>query len=67
MDGTSIYHYNPETNRQSNEKTEKEENPPRRPKRQQSTGNFMISVFWNTRGMIFIGNLEKQKNINREY
>ena len=67
IDETWIYHYTPESNRQSAEWTSKGENSSKRPKTQISTGKVLASVFWDAHGILFIDYLEKGRTINSEY
>lgn len=67
MDETWLYHYTPESNRQSAEWTARDEPNPKRGKTQQSAGKVMASVFWDAHGIIFIDYLQKGQNINSDY
>lgn len=61
MDETWLYHFTPESNRQSAEWTAHDESNPKRGK-QQSAGKVMASVFWDAQGIIFIDYLQKGQN-----
>lgn len=67
MDETWIHHFTPESNRQSAEWKASDESRPLRPKTQQSAGKVMASVFWDSKGIIFIDYLEHGKTINSDY
>lgn len=67
MDETWLHHFTPESKRSSSEWTARGEPSPKRAKTQQSAGKVMASVFWDTRGIIFIDYLEKGKTINSDY
>jgi hypothetical protein len=60
MDETWLIHYtSDESNRQSVERTERDESNPKRGKTQRSAGKVMASDFWDARGIILIDYLEK--------
>ena len=67
MDETWIYHYTPKLREGSKQWVKLGESAPKRPKTQQSDGKFMVSVFCNTHGLIFIDFLEKGKTITGAY
>ena len=67
MDETWIDHFTRESNRQSAEWTVAGESRPKQPKTQTSAGKVLASVFWDTQGILFIDNLDKERTINSEY
>ena len=67
MDETWIYHYTPESNRQSTEWRAKGQNRPKRPKTQMSVSKVLAIVFCEAHSISFIDYLEKGKTINSEY
>ena len=67
MDETWIYHFTPESKRQSAECRAAGESRSKRPKMQQSAGKVMASVFSDAHGIIYIDYLEKGKYINSDY
>ena len=67
MDETWINHFTPESNRQSAEWTAAGESRPKRPKTHTLSGKVLVSVFWDTQGILFIDYLEKRRTINSEY
>lgn len=67
VDETWVHHYTPETKEQSKEWRKTGERPPKKAKTVLSAGKVMATVFWDTKGIIFIDYLEKGKTINGEY
>lgn len=67
VDETWIHYYTPESNKQSKQWLARGESRPKRPKTQQSAGKVLATVFWDTKGIIFIDYLQKGKTITGEY
>lgn len=66
-DESWLPYYNPETKAQSREWRRKGEGPPLKPKTVPSVGKVMITVFWDSRGIIMIDYLPKGETINAQY
>lgn len=67
MDETWIHHYTPESKRASAEWTGEGDTRPKRPKTQESAGQVMASIFWDTNGLLLIDFLPKGQKINSDY
>lgn len=67
MDESWVHHYDPETKEQSKEWRHPESPPPRKFRVQPSAGKVMLSVFWDTRGVLLIDFLDKGRTINGQY
>ncbi|XP_035223709.1 histone-lysine N-methyltransferase SETMAR-like [Stegodyphus dumicola] len=67
LDEMQIHYFTPELKQQSAEWRAASESRPNCPKMLQSAGKVMASVFWDARGIIYIGYLEKGKFINSTY
>ena len=67
MDETWLHHFIPESSQQSAEWTASDEPIPKCGKMQRLAGKAMVSIFWDTYGIIFIDCLEKGKTINSDY
>ena len=67
MDETWVHHFTSETKEQSKQWIEKGESAPKKAKTVPSADKVMASVFWDTRGIIFIDYLQKGRTINGEY
>lgn len=67
MDETWIQHYTPESAQQAKQWRKTGESPPKRPKSEKSAGKVLASVFWDSKGIIFIDYLEHGRTITDEY
>lgn len=67
VDETWVHYYTPETKEQSKQWTFRGEPAPRKAKVVPSAGKVMATVFWDSRGVIFIDYLEKGRTITGEY
>lgn len=67
VDETWIHHFTPETKSQSKQWTAKDEPAPKKAKTVSSAGKVMATVFWDSRGVIFVDYLEKGKTITGTY
>lgn len=67
VDETWIHHYAPEPKERSKQRTAKAEPAPKKAKTVSSAGKEMLTVFWDTRGIVFIDYLEKGKTITGAY
>lgn len=67
VDETWIHYSIPETKEQSKQWVFQGETAPKKAKTTLSANKVMATVFWNVRGIIHVGYLEKGKTINREY
>ena len=67
IDETWIYHFTPESNRQSAEWTAVGESCPKQPKTQTLAGKVLASIFWEAQGIFFIDYLKKERTINSKY
>lgn len=67
VDETWIHHFTPETKSQSKQWTAKNEPAPKKAKTVSSAGKVMATVFWDSRGVIFVDYLEKGKTITGPY
>ncbi|KAF7269531.1 hypothetical protein GWI33_017426 [Rhynchophorus ferrugineus] len=67
VDETWLHHFTPKSNRHSSEWTAHDESAPKREKMQQSAVKFMVSVFSDAHGIIFIGYIEIRRTINSDY
>jgi hypothetical protein len=61
VDGTWIHHYTPETKEQSKQWVPSGESAPKKAKTIPSAGKVMVTVFWDSEGIILINYLEKSK------
>lgn len=66
-DETWIYHYDPESKRQSMEWHHPTSPPPKKFKSSRSVKKIMATVFWDAEGIIHIDYLETQKTITGAY
>ncbi|KAL7381385.1 hypothetical protein ABVT39_004991 [Epinephelus coioides] len=62
-----VYHFEPETKRQSMQCKHPPSPPPKKAKVVKSAGKVMVSVFWNAKGIEFIDYLQKGQTINGQY
>ncbi|GBP19909.1 Histone-lysine N-methyltransferase SETMAR [Eumeta japonica] len=67
VDETWIHHNTPETKEQSKQWVSRGERGPKKAKQSLSANKVMATVFWDARGVIHIGYLEKGKTITGEY
>ena len=67
VDETWIHYYTPETKEQSKQWISKGERAPKKAKTVCSVDKVMATVFWDSKGIIFIDYLEKGKTITGEY
>jgi [histone H3]-lysine36 N-dimethyltransferase SETMAR len=70
VDETWIHHITPETKEQSKQRTAKDESTPTTPKKDKtvlSTEKIMVTVFWDSYGIVLIDYLEKGKTITGVY
>ena len=67
VDEKWIYHYTPETKEQSKQWVFEGERTPKKAKMVKSADKVMATVFWDTRGIIYIDYLEKGQTITRDY
>lgn len=66
-DESWVHHYTPETKRQSMSWIGPGESAPKKFKTQHSAGKVMLSVFWDTEGILLEDYLEKGKTVNADY
>lgn len=66
-DETWVYHYRPESKRQSMQWVPKGGRPPKKCKTVFSACKVLATVFWDYRGILLIDYLDKGKTINAEY
>ena len=62
-----VYHFEPETKRQSMQRKQSTSPAPKKAKVVPSAGKVMASVFWDAKGIVLIDYLQKGKTINGEY
>ena len=67
MDETWLPHYNPETKSQSRQWCGAGDMPPVKARTVASAEKIMMSVFWDTEGVLLVDFLEKGATINSEY
>ena len=67
MDETLIHYYTLESREGSKQWVKPGESAPKRPNTQPSAGKVMVSVFWDSHGVIFIDYLETEKKITATY
>lgn len=67
MDETWVHHYDPETKQASMEWRHSNSPPPRKFRTKPSAGKVMLSVFWDSRGILLIDFLENGHTINGKY
>ena len=67
MDGTWLYHYDPETKQQSMEWWHSGSHRPKNFQVQKSAGKVPASIFWDQDGILLIDCLRKSQTINAEY
>ena len=67
VDETWIHWYTPETKEQSKQWTAPGEPAPKKAKTVPSAGKVMATVFWDSKGVIYINYLEKGKTITGLY
>ncbi|KAJ7316422.1 hypothetical protein JRQ81_002584 [Phrynocephalus forsythii] len=67
MDECWVYLYNPETKEMSKEWKHPSSPPPKKAKVQKSAGKVMLSVFWDSRGVILTNYLLKGETLNSDY
>ena len=67
VDETWIHCYTPETKEQSKQWVTKGDPAPKKAKTVKSAGKVMATVFWDSRGIIFIDYLEKGETITGAY
>ena len=67
QDETWVHHFNTESKMQSMQWKHSGSPPPKKFKRVSSAGKVMVSVFWDTHGVIMIENLEQGRTINGTY
>lgn len=67
VDETWIHHYTPEMKEQSKQWTSSGEHAPKKAKTVPSAGKVMATVFWDSKGIIFIDYLEKGRTITGQY
>jgi hypothetical protein len=65
VDETWIHHYMPEMKEESKQWTLPGKQAPKKAKTVPSAGKVMDTVFWDSKGIIFIDYLEKGKNDHR--
>ena len=66
-DETWVYHYDPESKRQSMEWHHPTSPPPKKFKSSRSVKKVMATVFWDAKGIIHVDYLETQKTITGAY
>jgi len=66
MDETWLYHFDPETKKQSMEWRHKGSPHPKKFRVQKSPGSVLVSIFWNQDGILLIDYLPKGQTINAE-
>ena len=62
-----VYHFEPETKRQSMQWKHSSSPAPKKAKVVSSAGKVIASVFWDAKGIVFIEYLQKGETINGEY
>jgi len=67
MDGTWLYHYDPETKQQSMEWRHSGSPRPKKFRVQKSARKFIASIFWDQDGILLIDCLLNGQTINTEY
>ncbi|XP_039302537.1 uncharacterized protein LOC120357081 [Solenopsis invicta] len=67
VDETWIHWYTPETKEQSKQWTSPGERTPKKAKTVLSAGKVMVTVFWDSQGVIYIDYLEKGKTVTGLY
>jgi len=67
MDGTWLYHYEPETKQQSIERRHSGSPHLQKIRVQKSAGKVLTSIFWYKDGILLIDYLPKSQTINAEY
>ena len=67
MDETWLYHYDPETKRQTMECRHSDSPRPKKFRVQKSAGKVLTSIFWGQDGILLIDYLPKSQTINAEY
>jgi hypothetical protein len=63
VDETWIHHYTPATKKQSKQWVPRGESAPKKAKTVPSAGKVMVTVFWDSQGIILINCLEKGRTI----
>lgn len=64
---TWVHHFDPTTKRQNLQLEENSETPPAKKLRTSPPGKVMVTVFWDSEGVIMTNFLEKGRSINKEY
>lgn len=64
---TWVHHYEPETKQESMQWVKEGESRAKRSRSATSAGKVLASVFWDSKGIIFIDYLQHGKTINSEY
>ena len=67
MDETCLYHYDPETKRQTMECRHSDSPRPKKFRVQKSAGKVLTSIFWGQDGILLIDYLPEGQTINAEY
>jgi histone-lysine N-methyltransferase SETMAR len=67
VDETWIHHYTPETKEQSRQWTNRGEPTPKKAKTILSAGKVMATVFWDSKGLLYVDYLQKGRTINAQY
>jgi histone-lysine N-methyltransferase SETMAR len=67
VDETWIHHYMPEMKEESKQWTSPGKQAPKKAKAISSPGKVMDTVFWDSKGIIFIDYLEKGRTITEQY
>ena len=62
-----VHHFEPETKKQSMQWKHPSSPPPKKAKVVSSAGKVMASVFWDSKGVVFVDYLPKGQTINGEY
>lgn len=67
MDECWVYHYDPETKEQSKQWKHASSPPPKKARSQPSSGKVMLSVFWDSRGVLLTDYARKGTTITGNY
>ena len=67
VDETWVHHYTPETKQDSKQWMTKDESAPVKAKVTSSAGKVMATVFWDSKGVLFVDYLQKGKTITGQY
>ena len=67
IDESCIHHFQPETKFQSKQWKRHDSFAPKKAKTMRSAGKFTTSVFWDSKGLVFVNFLPKGQTINGEY